>query len=357
VSPRDDCAWEHPGRNHHNLASDHARVEFARHAAVLRSFLEGLEVIDLKTIFSNRKFLLASYASILAFIAAAAAVAPAQSLDRISCVAKTYASTGTDTCRAFLTTTNSTHLYIALSSNNPAVTVPSGVTVSYYAGSKGFTANIGSVTKPQTAVITARLNGLSKSFTISLAPSSTASAGMSINAKSIGFGSVALNSPQEQSLRISSTGTAPLIVNSAAVSGTGFSISGAALPATINPGQSISLQVLFDPLKAGTFSGQLSIVSNASTASIPLSGNGASHQVELNWNAPAAAADPIVAYNVYRAPSGASSFARVNSSPDSSPTFTDGTVQSGTAYDYRVTSLDSAGLESSPSNKISVIVP
>ena len=314
-------------------------------------------MIDLKTIFSNRKFLLASSAKILDFTATAAAVAHSQSLDRISCVAKTYTTAGTDTCRAFLTTTNSTHLYIALSSNNPAVTVPSGVTVSYYAGSKGFTANIGSVTQPQTAIITATLNGLSKSFTISLVPSSTGSAAMSINASSIGFGSVALNSPQEQSLRISSTGTAPLTVNSAVVSGIGFSISGAAFPATINPGQSIALQVLFDPTKAGTFSGQLSVASNASAASIPLSGTGASHQVELSWNAPTATSDPIVAYNVYRAPSGTSSFARVNLSPDSSPAFTDSTVQSGSAYDYKVTSLDSAGLESSPSNKISVTVP
>src|SRR5512133_2360854 len=78
-------------------------------------FSKGLAVIDLKTIFSNRKFLLASSAKILVFTATAAAVAHAQSLDRISCVAKTYTTTGTDTCRAFLTTTNSTHLYIALS--------------------------------------------------------------------------------------------------------------------------------------------------------------------------------------------------------------------------------------------------
>jgi hypothetical protein len=166
-----------------------------------------------------------------------------------------------------------------------------------------------------------------------------------------------LNSPQEQSVKISSTGTAPLTVNSAAVSGTGFSISGATFPATLNPGQSIALQVLFDPTKAGTFTGQLSIASNASTASIPLSGTGASHQVELSWNAPPASTNPIVAYNIYRAPSGNSSFARVNSSPNSSPTFTDSTVQSGTAYDYKVTSLSSAGLESSPSNKITVSVP
>ena len=306
--------------------------------------------------FSNCYILLSSFALLLTF-ATASAVASAQSLDRISCVTKTYTSTGTDTCRAFLTSTNSTHVYIALSSNNPAVVVPSQIMVSYYAGSKGFYPTIGKVTKPQTAIITAKLNGVSKSFSISLSPTSASAAAMSVNATSIGFGSVALNTPQEQSLKISSTGTAALTVKSAALTGTGFSISGATFPATLNPGQSMTLQVLFDPTKAGAFTGKLSIASNVSTASISLTGTGASHQVELSWSEPSSTTNPIVAFNIYRAASGTSSFARVNLSPDQTPAFTDSTVQSGTAYDYKVTSVDSAGLESSPSNKISVIVP
>jgi len=319
---------------------------------------KGLEVIDLKGIFSNRKFIRASTSGILMlFVAASAALAQTASLDRVSCVAKSYASAGTDTCRAFLTAINSTHLYIALSSNNPAVTVPSGVTVSYYAGSKGFSATVASVTTPQTAIITAKLNGVSKAFSISLSPSTASAAKMSVNATSIGFGSVILNTPQEQAVTVSSTGTAPLTVNTAAVTGTGFSISGATLPATLNPGQSLSLQVLFDPTKAGAYSGQLSIASSVATKAIPLTGTGASHQVELSWNAPSTSGSTVVAYNVYRAPSGTSSFARVNGTPDLAPAYTDSSVQSGSAYDYRVTSLNSAGLESSPSNKISVTVP
>jgi hypothetical protein len=333
------------------LQSERARESCAR-------FSKGLEVINFGNTFPNRKYPQPLFAKlIIAIMAIASATASAQSLDRVSCVAKTYASAGTDTCRAFLTSINSTHLYIALRSNNPAVTVPSGVTVSYYAGSKGFSANIGAVSTSQTAVITATLNGISKSFSIYLSPSSATAAKMSVNAKSIGFGSVVLNSPQEQAVTISSTGTAPLTLNSAAVTGTGFSISAAKFPVTLNPGQSMALQVQFDPLKAGTFTGQLSIVSNVSTASIPLSGTGASHQVELNWNPPSNSSDPIVAFNIYRALSGSSSFARLNSTPDQSASYTDGSVQSGTAYDYKVTSLDSAGLESAPSNKISIIVP
>ena len=315
-------------------------------------------MIDSRNSYSRRNTLLAYSAKTLALIAiAVGTIASAQSLDRVSCVAKTYTSAGSDTCRAFLTSISTTHPYIALKSNNPAVTVPSGVTVSLNASSKGFTANIGSVTTAQTATITATMNGISKSFTISLSPSGTSTPAMSVNATSISFGSVVVNSPQEQSVRIASTGTAALIVKSATVSGTGFSATSATFPVTLNPGQSISLQVLFDPTKAGTFTGQLAIASNASSASIPLTGTGASHQVELNWNAPSSSSNPAVAYNVYRALSGSSSFARVNSSPDPVQTYTDNSVQSGTAYDYRVTSLNSSGAESSPSSKISIRVP
>jgi hypothetical protein len=315
-------------------------------------------VIDLKGFLSNRRLQLASSVKVVILVlTAVGTTAFAQSLDRVSCVAKTYTTAGTDTCRAFLTATITTPTYIALASNNPAVTVPSGVNVSLYAASKGFSPVIATVATPQIAVITATLNGITKSFTISLSPNTASTPKMSVNATTIGFGSVALNSPQEQTVRIYSTGTAPLIVNSAAVSGTGFSVSGATFPATVNPGQSITVQVQFDPTKAGTYSGQLSIVSNASTASIPLAGAAASHQVELSWSAPSSSSSPVVGYNVYRAVSGNSSFARVNASVDQVATYTDSTVQSGTAYDYKVTSVSSAGLESSPSNKISVIVP
>jgi len=289
-------------------------------------------------------------------VAAGTCAAFGQSLDRISCVTKTYTTAGTDTCRAFLTATNSTHLYIALSSNNPAVTVPAGVTVSYYAGSKGFTANVASVSTAQTATITAKLNGVSKSFQIYLTPSSSGTAKMSVDATSIAFGSVIVNSPQEQAVKISSVGTSAVTVKSAAVTGTGFTVSGPTFPVVLNPGQSVSLQVQFDPTKAGSYSGQLSIASSASTASIPLSGTGASHQVDLSWNAPSGSS-PVAGYNIYRALTGSTSFQRLNSSVDPSPGYTDGAVQSATSYDYKVTSVSSTGVESAASNKISVKVP
>ena len=297
----------------------------------------------------------------LVLMAVSSVSAFSQSLDRISCQTKTYTSAGNDTCRAFLTSKNSTHVYIALSSNNPAVTVPSTIMVSYYAGSKGFTANIASVKTAQTATITATLNGIAKSFTLYLYPSTTTTTtsggAMSVNATSIGFGSVAVNTPVEQSVTVSSTGTAAITVNSASVTGTGFSRSGGTFPTTLNPGQSMTFQVVFDPQTTGTFSGQLAIASSVSTKTIPLSGVGASHQVALSWTAPTGTTDPAVGYNVYRALSGTTSYQRLNSTATTKTSYTDTSVQSGFGYNYVVKSVDAGGVESGPSNLFAATIP
>jgi len=231
--------------------------------------------------------------------------------------------------------------------------------VSLKADSKGFTATIGAVKTAQTATITATLGGISKSFKIALSPAAAAaaptSAKLTVNAASIGFGEAFLNTPEEQQVTLSSTGTAAVTVNSTTVSGTGFSISGAALPATLNPGQSLVMNVRFNPTTTGSKTGQLAIASSASAITIPLSGTGISHQVKLSWNAPNDST--VVAYNIYRASSGSTSFQRVNGSGATDTAFTDSSVQSGGKYNYVVKSVNSGGRESAPSNTTSVTVP
>ena len=317
-------------------------------------------MIDFKGVYTRSllvsKFLNAPAKVILLLLATAtAAFASTPTLDRISCISKTYSTAGTDTCRAFLTGTTATHLYITLRSSNPAVTVPSSITVSLNASSKGFAATIGSVSTPQTAVITATLAGISKSFTVSLSPTAASTGRLSINATSIAFGSDSLNTTIAQSVLLSSTGTAAVTVNSAKVSGTGFSMAATAFPVTLNPGQSLSLQVQFDPTAAGSYTGQLAISSSVSTQSIPLTGTGVPHQVELGWNAPSSGS--VAGYNIYRAPAGSSSYARLNASLDGQTIYTDTTVQSGASYVYTVRSVSSTGAESSASNATTVKIP
>jgi fibronectin type 3 domain-containing protein len=148
-------------------------------------------------------------------------------------------------------------------------------------------------------------------------------------------------------------------VNSISVTGSGFSLSAVNLPATLNPGQALGVTLTFDPTAVGTATGQLTITSNSSTnssVSIPLSGTGEPHQVNLSWVPPSSSTVTITGFRVYRASSGSGAFAALTSLGTQS-SYADSGVQSGYAYDYYVTSVDSAGVESPPSNMTSVTIP
>jgi fibronectin type 3 domain-containing protein len=78
--------------------------------------------------------------------------------------------------------------------------------------------------------------------------------------------------------------------------------------------------------------------------------------IDLSWQAPTSSSIPIAGYYVYRAPSGTGSFAKLNSMSVQTA-YVDSGVQSGQHYDYYVTSVDSSGIESSPSNTTTIAVP
>jgi fibronectin type 3 domain-containing protein len=148
-------------------------------------------------------------------------------------------------------------------------------------------------------------------------------------------------------------------VNSISVTGSGFSSSSVSLPAKLNPGQTLNLTLTFSPTAVGSASGQLAISSNSSTnpnVTIGLSGTANPHQVELAWTPPSSSGVTIAGYRVYRAISGSGGFAALDSA-NAQTSYTDTGIQSGKAYDYYVTSVDSAGTESSPSNTTTVTIP
>jgi hypothetical protein len=151
-------------------------------------------------------------------------------------------------------------------------------------------------------------------------------------------------------------------INTETLTGTGFALSGANFPVTLNPGQTATLSVQFDPTAAGAATGQLTVTSNSSTNAtsvIALSGTGeaASYSVNLTWDAPSTSPDPVAGYNVYRSPSGGSSYQLLNASVESQTSYVDTTVQSGQTYDYIVESVDANGVESSPSNMFGIAIP
>ncbi|MFZ0745071.1 MAG: choice-of-anchor D domain-containing protein [Terracidiphilus sp.] len=169
-----------------------------------------------------------------------------------------------------------------------------------------------------------------------------------------------INDASTQSLTLTSTGTAPVTINAAAITGAGFTMSGATFPLTLNLNQAVTLSLQFDPTTTGAATGQLTITSNSSTngtAVIALSGTGAPHEVDLNWDAPDSTSDPVAGYNVYRSPDGGTTYQELSSIEASQTTYVDSSAASGQAYDYVVKSFDAYGTESAPSNMTSVTIP
>jgi fibronectin type 3 domain-containing protein len=147
-------------------------------------------------------------------------------------------------------------------------------------------------------------------------------------------------------------------IKSVTIAGTGFSVSGETFPKTLASGESVTLDLQFDPAEAGDATGQLTIASNSSsnpTIVVSLSGTGAAHKVKLNWDAPSSGS--IAGYNIYRASGGSASYQRLNSNLASATSYTDTNVESGQTYSYVVKTVDDAGSESSPSNKTTVTIP
>lgn len=298
--------------------------------------------------------------SVLISLAAPAVSSTAPAINSLSCGSSSFNSAGTTSCTVTLSiAAPSSGVGVALASSSNAVTVPSSVSVAFGTSAASFTANIGAVTTAQTVTLTAATGSSSKSVSLQLNPGVPA---LSVNASSVAFGSVVVNTPASQTVTLTSSGTAAVTVNSVVVTGSGFSVSSISLPMTLKPGQTAALTVTFDPTTTGSMTGKLTISSNSSTnatLAIPLTGTATSqsHQVDLNWQAPSSSPVTIVGYNVYRAASGTGSYALLNSSVDTLTSYTDTNVQSGASYDYEVRSVDSAGVESGPSNTTAVTIP
>lgn len=246
---------------------------------------------------------------------------------------------------------------VELSSSSSDVVVPASVTIAFGASSAAFTAKASAVTTVQTVTLTARELTFSGTFSLKLNAYVPA---LTLGTTSVAFGDVSENTTVTQSVQLTSSGTAPLTIHSAAVSGKEFGESGMSFPVTLKPKQSAELDVQFDPTAAGAASGSVTISSNVgSNAVIQVRGTGqaAAYQVDLSWNAPADSSDPVAGYHVYRAVSGSNTYELLNSGVDASTDYTDAKVAEGTSYKYYVESVDAKGNASGPSNTYNVTIP
>lgn len=278
-------------------------------------------------------------------------------LDSLSCANGAMTGSGTDTCTVNLTdAAGSGGLAVSVSSSNVAVAVPGSVTVTAGATSGSFTATVSAVTASQTVTLAASAGGVTKSYAISLNAGVSA---LTLQSTSVAFGDVSLNSPSTQAVVLTSSGTIPVTVSTASISGgSGFSITGPSFPLTIPPGKTATLYLQFDPASAGPASGGVTLTTTTGgTAVIQMTGTGVTtaYEVDLSWNAPANSSDPAVSYDVYRAVSGSASYLELGSSGDTS--YSDNTVADGTSYVYYVKSVDAQGNQSAPSNMFTINIP
>ena len=93
---------------------------------------------------------------------------------------------------------------------------------------------------------------------------------------SLGFGSVTTGSSASLTETLTNSGGTSVTISAASTTGSGFSLSGLTLPATLTAGQSVSFSTMFSPTAGGSVTGNLAITSNAanSTLNVPLTGTG-----------------------------------------------------------------------------------
>jgi hypothetical protein len=284
-------------------------------------------------------------------------------LSGLTCSSNSLTGAGTDACTVMLTAAaGAGGLTVDLSSSNSALAVPSTVIVAAGATTATFTAMATVVPTTQMATVTAGADGATETYAITLnAQVSIGIPALTLSPSVLSFGNVNLNTPATQTVTLSSTGTAALTISAGAITGTGFSMSGMSWPVTLNPGQTATLNVQFDPTATGAATGAVTLTDNAllGTAAIVLTGIGetGSYEVDLNWDAPGTSADPVAGYKIYRAVIGSATYQVLNAAVDTATTYADTSVANGTGYNYYVTSVDAEGNESGPSNIYSVIIP
>jgi hypothetical protein len=279
-------------------------------------------------------------------------------LTGMTCAIGSVTGAGSDSCTVTLNAAAPSGGFgLSLASNNAAVAVPVTLTVPAGLTTANFTATVSPVNSAQTAMLTASAGGVAEDFPVQL---NVAAAGLNIDATSIAFGNVPLNTPVTQSVELTASGLLPIAIGLTTVQGSGFSISGATFPLTLVNGQTANVEITFDPTTAGPSIGQLIIVSTdlaGGTAVVSLTGAGESEAVNLTWDAPSNSTDLIAGYNVYRAPSGSANFQQLNTLLIPLAAYVDTTVQSAQSYDYIVESVDLAGVTSAPSNTASATLP
>ena len=129
---------------------------------------------------------------------------------------------------------------------------------------------------PFSATVSIASNASDSASTLSLSGTGVSNGQLVLNQTSDSFGNVTLGSQSSQTVTLTNNSATSVTISQAAVSGSGFSLSGISAPLALNAGANATFTVTFTPQSAGSASGALAITSNAvdPTVSMTLSGTG-----------------------------------------------------------------------------------
>lgn len=229
------------------------------------------------------------------------------------------------------------------------VTIPPGQSLTFTAqfsptASGAFNGTI-TLTSGSGHQLTESVNGTGITLYLTLTPSN------------LNFGNTIVGETSALSVLVTNTGTAAVTISSDSIAGAGFTLAALTLPVTLNPNQTTSFSVNFDPSLAGSFTGTASLVSNATNSPTveTFSGRGI-HAVSLTWTA--STSPGVTGYNVYRGTvSGGPYSDQLTSTPIAATSYTDTTVVAGQTYYYVTTAVGTGGENSVYSNQAVATVP
>lgn len=186
---------------------------------------------------------------------------------------KTLSMTATNTGTASITVSSASFSsqYFSLSAPSLPVAILAGQSTTV---SVVFSPNAAG-TFNATASITS--NASNSAATVSLTGTGVTTGQLAVNPGNETFGSVTVGSQSNQTVTLTNNTGSTVNISAAAVSGTGFKMSGITPPLALNASQSTTFTVTFAPQAAGAASGNVTITSNAPNPSLSmaLSGTGA----------------------------------------------------------------------------------
>jgi hypothetical protein len=142
-------------------------------------------------------------------------------------------------------------------SGNPSASVPVGQSLTVQ---MQFAPTAGGVAS---GTLTVTSDASNSPLAIALSGTGMQPAGLTITPSSLNFSNVIVGQSSSQNVTLTNGGNAGLTVNLATISGTGFGMSGLALPKTIAAGSNISFSVVFSPTSAAGASGTILFTDNA----------------------------------------------------------------------------------------------